>query len=73
MTRTDGSEIADEDLLAVMTTDFLATGGDGVLTSIIPGDGFPIDTAKPLVREAIADWMRQRGGSLSAATFSDTD
>ena len=73
MTRTDGSEIADDAMLAVMTTDFLATGGDDVLTPIIPEDGFPIDTDMPLVREAIADWMRQRGGSLDAATFSDAD
>jgi len=73
MTRADGSEIADDAMLAVLTTDFLATGGDDVLTAIIPEDGFPIDTDMPLVREAIADWMRQRGGSLSADTFSDAD
>ena len=73
MTRADDSEITDDAMLAVLTTDFLATGGDDVLTAIIPEDGFPIDTDMPLVREVIADWMRQRGGSLHADTFSDAD
>ena len=71
MVRQDGSEIEDHEMLAVVTTDFLATGGDDVLTTIIPEDGFPIATNTPLVREAIADWMRKRGGSLSDLDFSD--
>lgn len=71
MARPDGSVIGDDDPLRVLTTDFLATGGDDVLTPIIPEAGFPIDTGKPLIREAIANWMRQRGGNLSADTFSD--
>ena len=71
MMRADGSTIEDNDMLAVMTTDFLATGGDDVLTPVIPEDGFPLATSAILVREAIADWMRQRGGSLNADTFSD--
>jgi hypothetical protein len=58
-------------MLAVMTTDFLATGGDDVFTPVIPEDGFPLATSALLVREAIADWMRQRGGTLDADTFSD--
>jgi len=71
LTRQDGSAIGDGDVLEVLTTDFLATGGDDVLTPVIPDDGFPIDTNQPLVREAIADWLRKRGGKMSASTFSD--
>ena len=71
MIRQGGTAIDDDDVLEVLTTDFLATGGDDVLTPIIPADGFPIDTNQPLVREAIADWLRKRGGNLSASTFSD--
>ena len=71
MMRADGSTIEDNDMLAVITTDFLATGGDDVLTPVIPEDGFPLATSAILVREAIANWMRQRGGSLNADTFSD--
>jgi len=73
MTRRDGSEIEDHEMLAVMTTDFLATGGDDVLTPIIPEAGFPISRDTPLIREVIANWMRERDGNLSADTFLDTD
>ncbi|MCG8604450.1 5'-nucleotidase C-terminal domain-containing protein, partial [bacterium] len=71
MERRDGTAIDDDDVLTVMTTDFLATGGDDVLTPVIPDGGFEIDNAKPLVREVIADWLRNRGGSIDAETFSD--
>lgn len=73
MTRMDGSEIEDHEMLAIMTTDFLATGGDDVLTPIIPESGFPFSSNTTLIREVIASWMRERGGNLSAETFLDTD
>lgn len=73
MIRRDGSEIEDHEMLAIMTTDFLATGGDDVLTPVIPEAGFPFSDDTPLIREVIANWMRQRGGNLSADTFLDTD
>ena len=73
MIRPDGSEIADHETLAVMTTDFLAMGGDDIFTPVIPEDGFPIAGNTQLVREAIASWMRRRGGTLSADNFSDAD
>ncbi len=68
--RADGTEIADDEMLLVTTTDFLATGGDDILTPIMPEGGFPIMKNSPLVREAIADWMRARGGTLNADSFS---
>jgi len=73
MTREDGSEIEDHEMLEVMTTDFLASGGDDVFTPIIPAAGFPVTTDALMVREAIADWMRRRGGRLNADTFSDAE
>ena len=42
-----------------------------LVMTIIPDDGFPIDTDMPLVREAIAEWLRTRGGSLDDTTYSD--
>ncbi len=73
MTRLDGSTIEDHETLAVMTTDFLAMGGDEIFAPVIPEDGFPIAGNTQLVREAIASWMRERGGTLSADNFSDAD
>jgi 5'-nucleotidase len=73
MMRPDGSEIEDHEMLVVTANNFLATGGDDIFTTIIPEDGFPIANDLPLMREAIADWMRQHGGSLNADSFSDAD
>ena len=73
MLRPDGSEIEDHEMLAVMTTDFLAMGGDEIFTPVIPEDGFPIAGSTQLVRETIASWMRERGGNLNATSFSDAD
>ena len=73
MLRPDDTEIQDEDFVAVMTTDFLAMGGDDVLTAIMPEEGFQSTVVAPLAREVIADWLRERGGNLDAAMFSDAD
>lgn len=73
MTRLDGSTIEDHETLAVMTTDFLAMGGDEIFTPVIPEDGFPIAGNTQLVREAIASWMREYNGTLNADSFSDAD
>jgi 5'-nucleotidase len=73
MMRPDGSAIEDHEMLAVMTTDFLALGGDDVFTPVIPEEGFPIAGSTRLVRETIVNWMRERGGNLSVDSFSDTD
>jgi len=60
-------------MLTVMTTDFLAMGGDEIFTPVIPEDGFLIAGSTQLVRETIASWMRKRGGNLNADSFSDAD
>jgi 5'-nucleotidase len=73
MVRPDGAEIEDQEMIVVTTTDFLATGGDDIFTTIIPDQGFPMVGDMPFAREAIADWFRQRGGSIDASTFSDAD
>ncbi len=73
ITRPDGSVIEDHEMLAVMTTDFLALGGDAIFTPVIPEGGYPIGGSTRLVRETIASWMRERGGNLNADSFSDAD
>ncbi len=73
MMRPDGTEIEDGEILVVTTNDFLASGGDDIFTTVIPEHGFQFENDLPLTREAIADWLRQRGGNLSADSFSDAD
>jgi hypothetical protein len=59
LARPDGSAMRDEDVLAITTTDFLATGGDGFFASA------KIDyEIGPPIRDAVAEALRQRGGTL---------
>ena len=66
----DSGPISDETVLRVATTDFIATGGDGLFSSIAPRGGYPVPENGPLVRDAIADWLRARGGRLDADDFT---
>lgn len=71
MRRADGSEITDDDVLVVTMTDFLATGGDDIITPVIPENGFDMAGDAPLMREVIVDWMHAHPGSLDPQRFSD--
>jgi hypothetical protein len=59
LTRPDGAPIADHETLAITTTDFLATGGDGVFA----GAKAKIEIGVPM-RDVMADELRARGGTL---------
>ena len=72
MTNGSGRTIRDGDRLTVVTTDFLATGGDRVLTPVMPSGGFPLDEDLPIARDVVADWLEDRGGRLSERQFIDT-
>ena len=69
----DGRVIQDGDTVRVVVNDFLATGGDDVLTPAMPGDGFTWDDDPRLVRDVIADWLRSRGGRIHPEEFLDPD
>ena len=62
--RRDGSLIAKDDRLTVVTNDFIASGGDGVLS---PAGSFGTANSEglPLLRDAVADGLRRRGGHVS--------
>jgi 5'-nucleotidase len=59
-----GSPIRDDERLLVVTTDFLATGGGGLLSSVMPAQGFAIPDTAPLARDVVAERLRRRGGVL---------
>lgn len=65
----NGRRLADADQVSVLVNDFLALGGDGVLTPIIPRDGFVIDESMPLIRDVLVSWFRKQPGPLSADAF----
>jgi 2',3'-cyclic-nucleotide 2'-phosphodiesterase (5'-nucleotidase family) len=59
--RPDGSPVRDEEVLAVITTDFLATGGDGFF------GGASVDyEIGPPIRDVLAEALQKRGGVLDA-------
>ncbi|MGI9233024.1 MAG: bifunctional metallophosphatase/5'-nucleotidase, partial [Woeseiaceae bacterium] len=68
----DGTVLRDEDTVALIANDFLAFGGDDVLTPIIPDEGFSIDYGKPLVRDVLVDWFRRQRGTLSPDDYVTT-
>jgi 2',3'-cyclic-nucleotide 2'-phosphodiesterase (5'-nucleotidase family) len=64
MLRPSGAPIRDDERLLVSTMDFLATGGDGILSPVMPPGGFAVATDGTLARDDIADWLRRRSGHL---------
>jgi 2',3'-cyclic-nucleotide 2'-phosphodiesterase (5'-nucleotidase family) len=73
MTLNTGHEIADEDTVTAAVVNYLALGGDGVFESVMPEGGYSLQASAPLARDAIADWLQQRGGSISERDFSSDE
>lgn len=61
MKRTDGSTIEDSDSVRVVANDYLALGGDAILSPAMPANGFSFDSDLPMTRDVIVDWLRDRG------------
>ena len=59
LARPDGKPVADSTLLAITTTDYLATGGDGFFA----GSPATVEIGIPM-RDALAEVLRARGGAL---------
>jgi 2',3'-cyclic-nucleotide 2'-phosphodiesterase (5'-nucleotidase family) len=63
--REDGRRVRDRDQLLLLTSDFLATGGDGMLAGLdLPDGAVRLDEGAP-IRDALAEVLRARGGHLS--------
>jgi hypothetical protein len=66
----DGREINDEDRIRMIANDFLALGGDDILTPAIPAGGFELRYDMPLTRDALVEWFSEQGDTLSPADFA---
>ena len=64
LSRPDGTEIRDGDRIRLLANDYLALGGDDILTPAIPAGGFELRFDRPRTRDALVEWFRARGGSL---------
>ncbi len=68
-----GREIGDDDRIRVIANDFLALGGDDILTPAIEGDGLAIAQGLPRTRDALLAWLRERPGELDPAALRTHD
>jgi len=73
MRQPDGTEISDSDRIRVVANDFLALGGDDILTPAIPDDGFELSFDMPRTRDALVHWFKTRPGTLDPAQFRSHD
>jgi hypothetical protein len=71
MLRPNGAAVTDNERLLVATSDFLATGGDGIFTPVTPADGFALEVDAGLVRDVVVDSLARRGGTLREEQLVD--
>ena len=69
----DGREISDDDRIRVVANDFLAMGGDDILTPAIPDGGFELRYDMPLTRDALVSWFKAGPATLAPEAFRSHD
>ena len=73
MTLASGNSIQDTDRVSVLVNDYLALGGDGILTPIMPDGGYATDSGLPLTRDLLVDWFSTQTGPLEPEAFRTAD
>jgi len=69
----DGRKVRDSDSIAVAMVNYLALGGDEIFKSVMPAGGYELHPGAPFVRDLIIEWLRNRGGTISANEFMTTE
>ncbi|MBW2271509.1 MAG: 5'-nucleotidase C-terminal domain-containing protein [Deltaproteobacteria bacterium] len=67
MLRNDGTPVADDEEIALLTSDYLASGGDGAIGSLNLPQGAIEMHSGPAIRDAVADVLRARGGNIDGS------
>ena len=67
----DGRVVEDTDRVSVLANDFLALGGDGILTPVIPNGGFAAGSDQPLTRDLLVRWFASRQAPLTPQDFGE--
>ncbi len=72
LSRADGRAVPPDAELTVLTSDFLATGGDGIFGELSRArpEAFTLEDGPP-IREAMASALRARGGTLARSSLID--
>ena len=69
MRLSDGRVIGDDDRIRVVANDFLALGGDDILTPAFRGEDFELRYDMPLARDALVSWFRAGPDTLAPEDF----
>jgi len=70
LARPSGAPVKDDEIVTVVTSDFLATGGSEMFTSAIPFKTQPV-VEGTTVRDRLAEWITRTGGSWSSRALFD--
>lgn len=73
VTRDDGRAIADDEVLVLATTDFLATATDGPFAAIAEREGAITIESETMVRDEMARVLGERGGTIRASELLDPE
>ena len=65
----DGTAIRDDDRLTVVVNDYIALGGDGIMTPVMPEGGFDVGDGMSLTRDVLVEWFQDNGNSLNPQDF----
>ena len=69
-TKAPGARIADNEELTMVTSDFLASGGEGIIAKLkLPNGSIVIDDSN--IRDSMAAQLKARGGTLDPHTVFD--
>lgn len=69
----DGRIVEDSDTIRVGVANYLALGGDRILKTVMPPDGYDLSGDAPLLRDVIIQSLKNRGGSINAEDFLGDD
>lgn len=73
ITREDGREISDSEILSVAAPDFIATGGDGFQTFYNAGGNNPSNDTHIVVRDAFIEWCRENKDKNGENTIANKE
>jgi len=73
LTRSSDAVIRPDDKLTVVTSDFIAGGGDGLMAPAGPVGDVRNPEGAPILRESVVAWLRSRGGRLNENQFVSPD
>jgi 5'-nucleotidase len=73
LSRKSGAPIRPDERLTIVTSDFISSGGDGVLAPAGSLGEIRSPEGAPILREAVADWLRRRPSTYARGVPSTVE